>query len=126
MPFWQANRIYELEVTLKETRDALEESREKLKSNRAENINLQLENYQLRSELGFHETETDSGQGSISSVRSAPISQRTSPLGSDPIETRPNPNLDERKPLHLIQTMSLCIDEKDREIAQLKNMLQVF
>ena len=122
-------------MSLKETKDALEDCSERLKVNRAEMINLELENFQLKNDLDCFleaiETEPDSGQASgkasgKASARSAPLSRRTSPLGYGPTETRANSTSDGHKSFHLMQTMSHCIEEKTREISQLKNMLQVF
>ena len=122
-------------MSLKETKDALEDCSERLKVNRAEMINLELENFQLKNDLDCFleaiETEPDSGQASGKasgkvSARSAPLSRRTSPLGYGPTEARPKSTSDGHKSFHLMQTMSHCIEEKTREISQLKNMLQVF
>jgi hypothetical protein len=119
---FQANHIYELGVKLKDTRDELEVCREQLKAKRTEMINLQLENFQLKGEIDDCLDEPDS---SNNFVHSAPASRQTSPLGSGPIESQQSSRGKAEKSFQLMQTMHQCIEEKNREISQLKNLLQV-
>jgi regulator of replication initiation timing len=108
---------------LKEYKDELETCREQLKVKRAENIELELENLQLKTDL-----ETFEMQGSNDSlhnvVQSAPTSRRTSPIGSGNIEGQSGPGRTD-KSFQLMHTMHKCIEEKSREISQLKNLLEV-
>lgn len=104
--------------------------REHLKTKRSEIINLELENFELRTELETFELEKDSGLnggdgGTV--AKSAPLSRRTSPVGSTETTRHSlNGKVDNNnKPFQLMQSMHKCIEDKSREVEQLKNMLEV-
>ena len=98
--------------------------REQLKTIRAEKIDLEFENFQLKSELsGFENSYTNEYVGTV--AKSAPTSRRTSPMGSTEIDgTLGNP-VSRDQSFQLMTTMHKCLSEKTREIAQLKNLIEV-
>ena len=111
---------------MKEYKDDLEACREQLKAKRAEIIDLQLENLQLKSDLEAIEMQS-SNESVQNVVQSAPTSRRTSPVGSGNLEGQTGLNSSGRsdKSFELMHTMHKCIEEKSREIHQLKNLLEV-
>ena len=98
--------------------------REQLKTIRAEKIDLEFENFQLKSELSSYEISyTNEVIGTV--AKSAPTSRRTSPMGSTDIDGPLGNPVGRDQSFQLMTTMHKCLAEKTREVAQLKNLMEV-
>jgi hypothetical protein len=89
---------------------------------RVEKIDLEFENYQLKTEFGPFAPSTHSLENM---VQSAPTSLRTSPLGSMDVTDSNTEGRVVNKSYQLMNTMHKCLNEKSREISQLKNLIEV-
>lgn len=119
----QANDLYELELALKNLKDELEEAKEAMSTLRKQKIEIEWENYRLiQHPKSLSEDSLEEGLylsdpgGKKNTTCSAPVSSGESPTCGDDGK--------DKGCFELLSHMYQCIDDRDREISQLKHYIE--